>query len=68
MPSEEVRAPRRGFMTAAANAREVPAAGDGGEMLVLGHPGGLEGFFDEREVGADDVAAVGARHGIEFLE
>lgn len=44
------------------------AGPDGGEKLILAHPGGLEQFFDEWDAGTDDVRALGRRHGIEFLE
>ena len=44
------------------------AGPDGGEKLLLGHPGGLEQFFDEWDAGNSDVHDIGSRHGIEFLE
>lgn len=44
------------------------AGPDGGEKLILGHPAGLEQFFDEWDADTDDVRDIGHRHGIEFLE
>ena len=44
------------------------AGPEGGEKLIVGHPAGLEQFFDEWDAGASDVRDIGHRHGIEFLE
>lgn len=44
------------------------AGPEGGEKLVLGHPAGLEQFFDDWDAGEAEMQELGRRHGIEFLE
>ncbi len=43
------------------------AGDDGGEMLILGTPGGLEEFIDDWESGMD-VDELARKHRIEFLQ
>ncbi len=42
------------------------AGPDGGRQLVLGLPGGLDGFFREM-AHAEDIAELGHRYGVTFL-
>ncbi len=43
------------------------AGPDGGQMLILATPGGLEGFFDDWEAGMDP-GELTQTHNIEFLD
>lgn len=44
------------------------AGPEGGEKLILGHPAGVEQFFDEWDAGTSDARDLGRKHHIEFLE